>query len=119
MSPITGPFKPHPHQRVHLTTHFIINPHFSEFIQNMKPAATPLRCSTRNAKDAPLSVQPKALPPSAQALPTKTNKKQWTAPSTPGIAPSPSGIPIETWYDIHKPDVEIYHKYISLPMNTK
>ncbi len=26
---------------------------------------------------------------------------------------------IDTWYDIHKPDVEICRKYISLPMNTK
>jgi hypothetical protein len=84
------PFKPHPHQQVHLTTHFIINPHFSEFIQTMKPATTPLCRSTRNAKDATSSVPRKAPPPSAQALP-KTNKKQQTAPSTPDIAPSPSG----------------------------
>ena len=49
--PITGPLKPHPHHRVHLTTHFIINLHFSEFIGTMKPAATPPpHRSNRHAK---------------------------------------------------------------------
>ena len=72
---ITKPYKPHPHQQVHLTFHFTISPHFSEFIQTMKPAATPLRRSTKNAKDAPSSVQHKAPPPSAQAPPTKNQQK--------------------------------------------
>ncbi len=64
---IARPFKPHPHQQVHLTNHFIINPYFSEFIQTMKSVATPPpRRSTRNAKHAPLSSdQCKAPPPSA------------------------------------------------------
>ena len=89
---IARPFKPHPHQWVQLTNHFIINPHFSEFIQTMKSAVTPSPCrSTRNEKHAPSSPdQGKAPPPSAQA--TRTNKKRQTemAPLTP-IAPSPSG----------------------------
>ncbi len=72
---IARPFKPHPHQWVHLTNHFIINPHFSEFIQTMKSAATPPpRRSARNAKHAPSSPdQGKAPPPSARA--TRTSKK--------------------------------------------
>ena len=88
--PITGPLKHHQHHRVHLTSHFIINPHFSEFIKTMKPAATPLpRRSTRNAKDAPSSVQCKAPLPSDQAPPTKINKKQQKAGSMQNTAPSP------------------------------
>ena len=83
---------PHPHRWVHLTHQFIINPHFSEFIQTMKSAATPPPCrSTRNAKHALSSSDlGKAPPSSARATRTDKKKQTKTTPSTP-IAPSPSG----------------------------
>ncbi len=59
----------------------------------MKSAATPPpRRSTRNSKHAPSSPdQGKAPPPSARATRNSKKMQTETAPSTPNIAPSPSG----------------------------